>query len=211
LHAPSLRSAKPTLREAAAQRSLLFGTAANADEFGMRNRLTEPEYAATLARHFNMLEAENAMKWSVVRPTRETYNFGPGDKLETFAAANGMKLRGHVLVWHSGLPSWLTPFAASATPAQMSALLEDHIRTVVGHYKGKVFAWDVVNEAFNDPSGSALPTLRASVWNNQPGIGQPGTAYIEQAFRWAHEADPTRCSSTTTTASKDPGPSSRRS
>ena len=186
----ALASAQTTLREAAAQRSLLFGAAANADEFGMRNRLSEPEYAATLSRQFNMLEAENAMKWSVVRPTRDSFNFGPGDKLAAFAEANNMKLRGHVLLWHSGMPSWVAPFAASATPAQMSTLLEEHIRTVVGHYKGKVFAWDVVNEAFTDPAGPTTSALRNSVWHNQPGIGRTGTAYIEQAFRWAHEADP---------------------
>ncbi len=185
-----LHAQPATLREAADQRPLLIGAAANADEYGMANRLNEPQYASTLAAQFNMLEAENAMKWSSIHPSQSTYNFGPGDKLVAFAEAHGMKVRGHNLLWHSNNPDWVNTYAKTATPAQMSAVLEDHIKTVVVHYKGKVFAWDVVNEAIPDnPSGAGTP-LRDSIWYNQPGIGQTGTGYVEQAFRWAHEADP---------------------
>jgi uncharacterized protein (TIGR03437 family) len=72
----------------------------------------------------------------------------------------------------------------------MSAVLQDHITTVVTHYKGKVFAWDVVNEAVSDTQGSTGTALKDSIWYNQPGIGTTGTGYVEQAFRWAHAADP---------------------
>ncbi|HYP05139.1 MAG TPA: endo-1,4-beta-xylanase [Bryobacteraceae bacterium] len=187
---PCLTTAQMTLREAAAQRSLLLGAAANADEFGIPNRLADQQYAGTLARHFNLLTAENAMKWQVFRPTRATYDFGPTDKLVSFAAQNRRAVRGHVLLWHNGVPDWLPQYAATASPSDMAGLLEEHIRTVVGRYKGRIFAWDVVNEAFNDPAGSAPVTLRDSIWHNRPGIGRSGTGFIEQAFRWANQADP---------------------
>lgn len=78
------------------------------------------------------------------------------------------------------------PPPTTHTAAQLNAILQGHIATVVGHYAGKVYAWDVVNEAFNDDG-----TLRSTLWYDSPGIGVgPGTAYIEQALRWAHAADP---------------------
>jgi len=182
--------AQPTLRQAAAQRALLIGAAADADEYGRPSLLANATYAATLAGQYSMLEPENAMKWDVTQPGQTTFNFEPGDQLVTFAQAHQMQVRGHNLCWHSQLPGWLSTYAKTATPAQMATQLQNHINTVVGHYKGQVFAWDVVNEAFNDPSGTQIPSLRDSVWNNQPGIGATGTGYIEQAFRWAHDADP---------------------
>ncbi len=165
--------------------------AANADEFGIANRLNEAEYANTLASQFNMLEPENAMKWNPIHPSQDAYNFGPADKLVTFAASHGMRVRGHTLLWHNGNPAWLTNFAKTATPAEMAAVLKSHIDMVMGHYRAQVFAWDVVNEAVSDSATALGTTLRDSIWNNQPGIGGSGTAFIEQAFGWAHEADPT--------------------
>ena len=175
----------PTLREAAAQRTLLIGAAANADEFGIPNRLLEPEYAATLSSQFNLIQQENATKWAVLHNSQGTYNFSPADKLAAFAQANKMKFRGHTLLWHASNPDWLTTAAKTASPSNMAQLMREHIETVMSHYRGKAYAWDVVNEAFLD-SGA----LRDSVWYNQPGIGVAGTAYIEQAFRWANAADP---------------------
>jgi endo-1,4-beta-xylanase len=152
--------------------------------------LQDPIYANLLSSQYSMLEPENAMKWDVTQPTQTTYNFQPGDELVAFAQANGMRVRGHNLCWYTQFPSWLAPYAASATPAQMANLLQSHITTEVTHFAGQVFAWDVVNEAFNDPSGSAVPGLRDSIWYDQPGIGQSGTGYIAQAFKWARAADP---------------------
>jgi uncharacterized protein (TIGR03437 family) len=94
-----------------------------------------------------------------------------------------MATRGHNLVWYNQLPNWLT--GGNNTPAQLSAILQDHINTVVGRYAGQLYAWDVVNEAFNGDG-----TLRSFLWYDSPGIGVSGTGYIEQAFRWAHAADP---------------------
>jgi endo-1,4-beta-xylanase len=180
------------LRDAAAPRALLMGAAADSNEFGEPDRLQEPDYAATLGTQYSMLEPENAMKWATIHPEQNTYDFGPGDNLVAFAQAHGMKVRGHNLLWYSFNPAWLTTLAQTATPAQMAQVLEDHINTVVGHYKGKVFAWDVVNEAISDSAtGTGTGSdIRDSIWYNQPGIGTTGDGFIEQAFRWAHAADP---------------------
>ena len=179
-----------TLRQAAALRAIPIGAAASADEYGPPDMLTVPIYANLLSAQYSMLEPANAMKWDVTEPEINTYNFGPGDELVSFAEANNMRVRGHNLCWYQQFPAWLAPYAATATTAQMSTLLQKHIAAEVGHYAGKVFAWDVVNEAFNDPTGSALPTLRDSIWYDQPGIGLSGTGYIAQAFQWARAADP---------------------
>ncbi|MGO4884540.1 MAG: endo-1,4-beta-xylanase [Bryobacteraceae bacterium] len=176
-----------TLRQAAAPRAIPIGAAASADEYGPPDLLTVPIYADTLSSQFSMLEPGNAMKWDVTQPTMTTYNFQPGDELVAFAQANNMRVRGHNLCWYTQLPSWLAPYAATATPADMATLLQNHITAEVTHFAGKVFAWDVVNEAFNDSTPS---TLRDSIWYDQPGIGQSGTGYIAQAFQWAHAADP---------------------
>lgn len=170
--------AAPSLREAAGSAGLLVGTAVRPSQ------LSEPAYVSTLAREFNMVEPEDAMKWWVVRHDHSTFDFGQGDEVVRFAQAHAMKVRGHCLVWGRDNPEWLA--RGRFTPAQMSGLLNEHITTEIKHYAGRVFAWDVVNEAL-DENGN----LRDSLWYNQPGIGLAGkgTAYIEQAFRWAHEAD----------------------
>ena len=190
LVAPLLLPAQTTLRQAADQRRLLFGSAAQAGEYGGGNLLTEVPYAATLSTQFNMLQGENAMKWSPIHPDPTRYNFTGADRLAAFAREQKMKLRGHTLLWHSGNPTWLTEQAKTATPQAMAVTLKEHIDTVVGRYKGQIFAWDVVNEAVSDAASANGMLLRDSPWNNQPGIGLSGTAYIEQAFRWAHDADP---------------------
>ncbi len=125
------------------------------------------------------------MKWWVLRPDRATYDFRQGDEVVRFAEAHQMKVRGHCLVWGRYNPDWLTQ--GHFTPRQLSRLLREHITRVMKHYRGQVFAWDVVNEVL-DENGNP----RDSLWYNQPGIGlsTEGTAYIEQVFRWAHKADP---------------------
>lgn len=177
------------LRDAAASRNLLFGAAADADEFGINpSRLLEPAYASTLGTQFNMLEPENAMKWAAIHPTQTTYNFEPGDQLVSFAQAHGMKVRGHNLCWDVYNPDWL--INGSFSPTALSQIFQDHIATVVSHYNGQIVAWDVVNEAVSDSASGIGTDLKDSIWYNQPGIGQTGTGYIEQAFRWARAADP---------------------
>jgi endo-1,4-beta-xylanase len=172
-------SPNQTLREAADRSGVLVGTAVRPYLF------SEAAYSETLAREFNMVEAEDAMKWWTVRQNPDSFDFRQGDEIVQFAHAHGMKVRGHCLVWDHNNPEWLAH--GHFTTDQMSALLREHITTVVKHYAGQVFAWDVLNEAL-DENGRA----KDSPWYNQPGIGLAGkgTAYVEQAFRWAHEADP---------------------
>ena len=167
------------LRDCADSRGVLIGTAVRPQMF------SERVYSYTLAREFNMVEPEDAMKWWALRPSPATFDFTQADIVTDFAGAHRMKVRGHTLVWGWSNPSWLNIDSFNAE--QLNALLQEHIARVVGRYRGKVFAWDVVNEAF-DESG----TLKPSIWYDRPGIGlaRKSTAYIEQAFRWAHSADP---------------------
>jgi endo-1,4-beta-xylanase len=167
------------LRLAADHADILVGAAVRPSLF------SEAAYAATLAREFNMVEPEDVMKWWVVRRNADSFDFSRGDDIVHFAQAHNMKVRGHCLVWDHNRPDWLVQ--GHFTPAQMSHLLREHINTVIKHYEGQVFAWDVVNEALDE---NGRP--KASPWYNQPGIGlaDKGTAYVEQAFRWAHEAEP---------------------
>ncbi len=172
-----------TLREAAARHRMIIGTAADAVH------LKENDYATTLSGEFSQLQAENEMKFDALHPRPDTdpnpYNFGPADQLVEFAQSHKMLVRGHTLMWHSQVARWVT--GGHYTPDQLSTILKGHIDTVMKHYAGKVYAWDVVNEAFNDDGA-----LRSTIWYNRPGIGlaDQGTKTIEQAFRWAHDADP---------------------
>lgn len=166
----------PSLRAAAAARGLHIGAAA-----GPQYIENEEAYRNTLGGEFNELTPENEMKWQTIHPERNRYNFCPGDKLVAFAEANGMAVRGHVLVWHQQNPSWLT--TGNFDREELIQILKDHIFTVVGHYRGKILEWDVVNEAFNG-DGGFLDT-QDTIWYR--GIGPE---YIDMAFHWAHEADP---------------------
>lgn len=158
---------------------MLIGTAVRPSLF------TEAAYASTWARKFNMVEPEDAMKWRALRPDQDSFDFRQADEVVRFASAHGMKVRGHCLVWDHDYADWL--LRGHFSPQQLSQRLHDHIDRVMKRYAGQVFAWDVVNEAM-DETGK----LRDSIWYNQPGIGlaTQGTAYLEQAFRWARAADP---------------------
>jgi endo-1,4-beta-xylanase len=167
------------LRSSASSAGVLVGAAVRPSLF------SEAAYSATLAREFNMAEPENGMKWWVVRRNVGSFDFREGDEVVRFAQAHDMKVRGHCLVWDRDNPEWLVQ--GHFTPAQLSQLLREHITTVMKHYAGQVFAWDVVNEALDEKGH-----VKDSLWYNQPGIGFSGrgTGYIEQAFRWAREAEP---------------------
>jgi endo-1,4-beta-xylanase len=168
-----------SLRQAAESSGVLVGTAVRP------YALLEAAYSDTLAREFNLVEPEDAMKWLALRPSSDAFDFRDADAVVRFAQAHAMKIRGHCLVWDHNNPDWLTH--GNFTPAQLSQLLHEHIVTVMKHYAGQVFAWDVINEALDE---NGRP--RNSPWYNQPGIGfaENNTAYIEQVFRWAREADP---------------------
>ncbi len=170
-----------SLREAARGSGMLIGTAVRPAQ------LSEAAYASTLAREFNMVEPEDALKWEVVHPERASFDFSQADQIVDFATRHDMKVRGHTLVWHRQNPKWLTE--GKYTSDELAEILEQHIKTVVGRYRGKIFAWDVVNEAFDELRPG---TLRSTIWRDQPGIGLAanGNFYIERCFRWAHDVDP---------------------
>ncbi|MFF9087729.1 endo-1,4-beta-xylanase [Streptomyces sp. NPDC014991] len=161
------------LRQLAADDHLRVGTAVDmsalADDSVYR-RLTGSEFSA--------VTPENVMKWESVEPRQGEYDYAAADHLVDFARRHGQQVRGHVLVWHSQLPPWLTSGDFGAD--QLRAILHRHITDTVRHFRGRVWQWDVVNEAFNEDG-----TLRDSIWLRALGPG-----YIEDAFRWAHEADP---------------------
>jgi endo-1,4-beta-xylanase len=162
-----------TLRGAAARHGLSIGVAV-----GTGLQRTDARFAQVLAREFNILTAENTMKPVAIQPTQGTFVWSEPDQLVTFAEAHDIEVRGHTLLWHEALPSWMT--SSVWNREQMLAILEHHIKTLVGRYKGRVAAWDVVNEAV-EWDGS----LRQTLW-----LERIGPEYLEMAFRWAHEADP---------------------
>src|SRR5690349_17185282 len=179
---PSLpkSSSTPTLRYAAEAHGIHIGTAVAS------RLLSEPEYAQILGTEFSQLEPENEMKFGLIHPRADSdpqpYNFRGADELVAFAKSHDMVVRGHTLVWHRQVPAWLTARAqppSQLAPSELAGILHKHIQTVVSHYRGKVYAWDVVNEAFNDDG-----TMRETIWYDLPGIGHAGegTKYIEQAL-----------------------------
>ncbi len=139
-----------------------------------------PEYA-TIRRQFNVFTLENSSKPEPIHPTESTWNFAPVDRFVQFGEETGVTLRGHTLVWHSQCPGWFFRDGdADASPDLLLARMNDHIRTVVSRYRGKIRTWDVVNEVLRDEGG-----LRESMWYKIT-----GKTYIKQAFRTAHETDP---------------------
>ena len=162
-----------TLGAQAAQSGRYFGAAVAAGKLG------DGTYTSILDREFNSVTPENEMKWDTTERSRGSFNFGPADQIVNRATARGQKVRGHTLVWHSQLPGWVGSIGDANT---LRSVMNNHITTEMNHFKGKIYAWDVVNEAFAD-GGSGQH--RSSVFQNLLGDG-----FIEQAFRTARSADP---------------------
>jgi endo-1,4-beta-xylanase len=167
---PSGMEVEP-LRNAAAASGKLIGTAVPS------SLLSDPRYSGVLMRHFNYLTAEYEMKWDAIEHTRGQNDFAAGDRIVGFGQAAGMQIKGHALLWHGSVPAWV----GSLATADLRAAFESHIRTVGEHYRGRVRAWDVVNEAIAD-NGSGL---RDTIFRQKL-----GDQYIAEAFRLARQADP---------------------
>ncbi|MFC5410068.1 endo-1,4-beta-xylanase [Larkinella bovis] len=135
-------------------------------------------YRQIAAREFSSVTAENHLKMHVVHPEQDRYNWSGGDTLVVFAERNGQRIHGHTLLWHQAVPKWVRAFQGDSTAWEQ--LIKTHIQTVVQHYKGRIAAWDVVNEAFDEDG-----TLRKSIW-----LEHLGPDYIARCFRYAREADP---------------------
>ncbi|PTA44269.1 non-reducing end alpha-L-arabinofuranosidase family hydrolase [Micromonospora sp. RP3T] len=166
---PSANAAASTLGAAAAQSGRYFGTAIAA------SRLNDSTYSTIAAREFNMITAENEMKPDATEPNQNQFNFNSGDQIYNWATQRGLKVRGHTLAWHAQQPGWMQNMQGSTLRNAMI----NHINGVMAHYKGKLAAWDVVNEAFNEDGSRRNSNLQGT-----------GNDWIEVAFRTARAADP---------------------
>jgi endo-1,4-beta-xylanase len=135
-----------------------------------------------IAREFNQVTSENAMKWGVIHPKEDVWKFEEPDKLVDFAEKNKMQVQGHVLVWHSQVPRdiFTRPDGTQITKEHLLKRMETHIHTVVERYKGRIKSWDVVNESITPEDG-----FRKSKW-----LEICGPEFMERAFQYAHETDP---------------------
>ncbi len=165
-----------SLKAHAAAHGLKTGTAVNT--YALER---DPVYKQTVIEQSNIVVAENAMKWGPLRPAPDKFFFDEADKFVAFAEANGMAIRGHNLCWHEQLPTW---FASAVTKGNAERFLVEHIQTVVGRYKGKIRAWDVVNEAIDPKDG------QPDGYRNSPWYKLMGPRYIDVAFRTARAVDP---------------------
>jgi endo-1,4-beta-xylanase len=151
---------------------LYFGSATDNSE------LSDTAYVAILKNNaeFGQITPGNSMKWDATEPSNGVFSFTNGDQIASFAKANGQLLRGHNLAWYQQLPSWVN----SVPTAQVGSVLTTHVTTVVKHYAGQVYAWDVVNEPFND-DGS---------WRSFVFFNALGQNYVSMALTAARAADP---------------------
>ena len=163
-------AAASTLRAAAEAQGKYFGTEVTGS---MIDNSTITNLAG---QQFDMVTPGNEMKWDTTEPSNGSYNFAPGDAIVAFAKAHGMRVRGHNLVWQSQLPSWVSSLPLN----QVQQAMETHITTEASHYKGQIYAWDVVNEPFNGDGSYVSDVFYRAM----------GSGYIADALRTAHAADP---------------------
>ncbi|MGK4008235.1 endo-1,4-beta-xylanase [Sorangium sp. So ce1036] len=169
-----------TLREAGekANPPLLIGAAISA------SGLNDGNYSRVAAAEHNYVTAENEMKWDALEPNPGQFSWGSADRIVSWAQQNNMKVKGHTLVWHSQLPGWMNNLRGAQ---QVEQAMRRHIENVMGHFKGKVEHWDVVNEAVltDSDTGVGNPRMRPTVFYNEL-----GEQYLDLAFKIAREQDP---------------------
>jgi endo-1,4-beta-xylanase len=158
----------PGLRDLAEQRHFYIGTAVQAGLLA-----DDPTYRDIVKKEFNILTAEFEMKMCEIWPERNRWDFAASDAIVAFAEENGLRMRGHTLVWIECVPEWVAEGEFSQDEA--TSILKEYITTVVSRYQGKIAYWDVLNETIE----------RKPIWSDLI-----GPEYVELAFQWAHEADP---------------------
>jgi endo-1,4-beta-xylanase len=161
-----------SLRAAADCTGRLIGAALSSQH------ISESAYA-TAAKEFNYVTCENEMKWDQIEPSRNGFSWSAADQIVNFATTNNMKIKGHTLVWYNQLPSWVSSLS---TAADVRSAMVSHINGVMGHYKGKVTTWDVVNEAVS---------IEGTSYRDCPFYKYLGEGYIDEAFQAARAADAT--------------------
>jgi endo-1,4-beta-xylanase len=163
--------AATTLGASAAQTGRYFGAAIAA------GRLGDATYTGILTREFNAVTPENEMKWDATEPSQGRFTYTNGDRILNQGLSNGSKVRGHALLWHAQQPGWAQSLSGSA----LRTAAINHVTQVATHYKGKIYAWDVVNEAFADGGSGG---------RRDSNLQRTGNDWIEAAFRAARAADP---------------------
>ena len=166
----------PPLRSYSSASGIKFGCAGAAPSVQRDGILLEK-----VATEAEIFVPEGALKWDQTEPRPGEFNFAEGDSIAAFAARNGMLVHGHTLVWYTAIPPWVSQLTNAKEAA---AALERHIATEVSRYRGKIWAWDVVNEPI-EPDDHLDDNYRNSVW-----LRCLGGDYIDTAFRLARAADP---------------------
>jgi endo-1,4-beta-xylanase len=172
----SVRRVLPGLNELVRKKGLIYGAALR------RDVLNDDAFADVVTTQCGVIVPEVALKWHVLRPAESTFDFRDADALCEFAVQRGIAVRGHTLLWQNWNPLWVDRTLTVQTAPQ---IVEQHIRTVVGRYAGRMHSWDVVNEGVC-PEDGRLDGLRDGIWTRLL-----GPEYIEWAFRLAFEVDPT--------------------
>jgi endo-1,4-beta-xylanase len=159
-------------------RGVLLGAALNRDTIEGKDAVS----AAIVARHFGTITSENILKWALVHPEPNRYDFAAADAYVDMGRKYNHKVIGHTLVWHQQTPKWVFegPDGKRADRDTLLARMREHIRTVVGRYRGRVNGWDVCNEVIAEDG-----SMRKSPW-----FEIAGEDFVAEAFQAAHEADP---------------------
>jgi endo-1,4-beta-xylanase len=165
---PGTASLKETFKN-----DFLIGTALNTWQIEEK----DTGAARLVPEQFNAVTPENIMKAEIIQPGWDKYNYDMADKLVAYAQKNNLKVNAHTLIWHSQLPGFMRRMQDADSVRQY---FTNHITNVAGRYDGKVYSWDVVNEALNEDG-----TLRNSIF-----LQKLGDDYIVEAFRLAQKAAP---------------------
>ncbi|MEV1018607.1 endo-1,4-beta-xylanase [Micromonospora sp. NPDC049801] len=164
-------AAGTTLGASAAEKGRYFGTAVAGF------KLSDSTYTTILNREFNMVTAENEMKIDATEPQQNRFSYGSAEQIVNHARSRGMQVRGHTLAWHAQQPSWMQGMSGSA----LRQAILNHVTQVATHFRGQLYSWDVVNEAFADGNSGG---------RRDSNLQRTGNDWIEAAFRAARAADP---------------------
>lgn len=139
------------------------------------------KYQDIIKKQATIIVPTNELKWSNIHPQKNIYDFSKSDYIIDFAVKNNIKVRGHTILWHARIPNYITDIT---NPNELKIQINEHIKNVIGRYKGKIESWDVVNEVINPPDKQPNG-LRNSYWYKML-----GEEYIDIAFKQAHKTDP---------------------